>query len=200
MVKSSVKPTAKRSWRATPQFSTLTQKYAATILAPLRRGEAAAAKKLALAAVVRDETIRAERTRIYEPMLRIEKPKRRGGPPARIVWVRVRDRDRGLVHEISVATGKIIEHVVNEHANPPFSDKEREDARHAISTDTVLGRLVKQKDVGIEWFSPGSHTAGRGRAIGARLVRLKNNRVIETLADTEVNLDQEAVHEPRARQ
>ena len=133
MVKSSIRPTAKRSPRAAPQFSTLTQKYAATILAPLRRGEAAAARKLALAAVVRDKTIRAERTRIYEPTLRIEKAKRRGGPPARIVWVRIRDRDRGLVHEISVATGEVIEHIVNEHANPPFSDEEREDARRAIS-------------------------------------------------------------------
>jgi hypothetical protein len=199
MSKKSVQP-ARRSPRRAPKVSTLTLKYADTILAPLRRTEAAAATNLALAVVLRDGTIRAERTRIYGPTLRIEKPKRRGGAPARMVWVRIRDRDRGVVHEISVARGRVVEHVVNEYANPPFSNEEREDARRVIANDAVLGRIAARKDVGIEWFSPGTHTRSPGRVIGARLVRIQDHRVIETIAEAEVELDQGVLHERRGPQ
>lgn len=117
-----------------------------------------------------------------------------------MVWVRIRDRDRGLVHEISVAAGKIIEHVVNAYANPPFSDEEREDARRVISSDAVLGRLAARKGVDIEWFSPGTHTRGPGRVIGARLVRIRDHRVIETIAEAKVELDQGVLYESPSRQ
>jgi hypothetical protein len=199
MKKKSIKP-VRRSSRRRSEVSAHTLKYAETILAPLRRTEAAVATKLALAAVLRDGSIRAERTRIYGPTLRIEKPKRRGGTPARIVWVRIRDRDRGVVHEVSVATGKVIEHVVNEYANPPFSDEEREDARRVISSDPVLGRIAARKGVDIEWFSPGTHTRTPGRVIGVRLVRIRDHRVIETIAEAEVEFDQGVLHERRVRQ
>jgi hypothetical protein len=93
MSKKSIHPARRSPRRRASEVSTLTLKYADTILAPLRRTEAVGATKLALAAVLRDGTIRAERTRIYGPTLRIEKPKRRGGAPARIVWIRIRNRD-----------------------------------------------------------------------------------------------------------
>ena len=169
--------------------SAITLKYAATFLAPLRRTEAAAATKLALAMVLRETTVPANRVTIYGPTLRIEKPKRRGGPPARMVWVRIRDRDRGVVHEVSVAAGKIVEHIVNEYANPPFSDEEREDARRLISKDAVLGKIVARKGVEMQWFSPGTHTGGPRRLIGARLVRVQHDRVIEIVAQAQVDLD-----------
>lgn len=200
MSKKSIQRARRSPRRRTPKVSRLTLKYADTILAPLRRTEAAAATKLALAVVLRDGIIRAERTRIYGPTLRIEKPKRRGGAPARLVWVRIRDRDRGVVHEISVARGKVIEHVVNEYANPPFSDEEREDARRVISSDAVLGRIAARKGVGVEWFSPGVHMRSPQRLIGVRLVRIQEHSVIETIAEAEVEVDQGVLHERRVRQ
>jgi hypothetical protein len=200
MSKKSIQPARRSPRRRAPKVSTFTLKYADTILAPLRRTEAAAATKLALAVVLRDGTIRAERTRIYGPTLRIEKPQRRGGAPARMVWVRIRDRDRGVVHEISVERGKVIEHVVNEYANPPFSDEEREDARRLISSDAVLAKVAARKDVGIEWFNPGTHTASPQRVIGARLVRIQKGSVIETIAEAEVEVDRGVLHERRVLQ
>src|SRR5262245_47275998 len=197
MAKKSVRTTA----RSRPKGSPITQKYAATILTPLRRTEAAAATKLALTEVLRDGAVRADRTRIYGPTLRIEKPKRRGGAPTRLVWVRIRDRDRGVVHEISVGAGKIVEHRVDAYANPPFSDEEREEARRVISSDAVLGRLLSRKDVEIEWFNPGAHGDEQGRVIGARLLRTQKHRVIETMIAAQVELDKGVLlHEMRGHQ
>jgi hypothetical protein len=117
-----------------------------------------------------------------------------------MVWVRIRDRDRGVVHEISVVNGKIVQHAVNEHAIPPFSDEEREDAQRLIASDAMLGKIAARKDVEIEWFSPGTHSLGKGRVIGARLVRSKDHQVVETIAEAEIELDQGVLYGPRGRQ
>jgi hypothetical protein len=175
------------------EASTLTQRYARTVLAPLSRKEAATATKLALEVVLREGTIQRDRVRIYGPSLRIEKPQRRGGRPARLIWVRIRDRDQGVVHEVSVEAEKVIEHVIDGDANPPFSDEERDDAYRVIANDPKLGRLLARKDVGIEWFNP--HVHGRGRVIAARLVRVKDYHVVERITEAEVELDEGVLHE-----
>jgi len=179
--------------------SAITVKYAKTVLAPLGRKEAATAIKLALETVLRDGTVLRDRVRIYGPFLRIEKPEQRNGKPIRMIWVRIRDRDQGVVHEVSIEAEKVIEHVVNKHANPPFSDEERDDAYQLISKHPKLGKLLARKNVGIEWFSAGEH-GGRGRVIGARLVRVKDNLVVETLDGAEVELDEGVLHEGKGHQ
>lgn len=181
-----------------PEASVLTQKYADTVLAPLGRKEAVTATKLALEVVLRDGTVQRDRVRIYGALLRIEKPKRRNGAPRRIIWVRIRDRDQGVVHEVSIEAEKVTEHMIDADANPPFSDEERSDACRLISTDPQLGKLMERKGVVIEWFSAGEH--GGGRVIGARLVRVRDNRVIETITEAEVELDEGVLHKGRGHQ
>jgi hypothetical protein len=109
-----------------------------------------------------------------------------------MIWVRIRDRDHHVVHEVSLEAEKVIEHVIDADANPPFSDEERDDAYRLISKDPELGKLLARRDVGIEWFNSGEH--GRGRVIGARLVRLKDHRVIEGMTEAEVELDEGVLH------
>jgi hypothetical protein len=174
------------------EASTFTQKYARTVLAPLARKEAAAATKLALEKVLEDGTVLRDRVRIYGPWLHIEKPERRGDKPGRLVWVRLRDRDRGVVHEVIVQRDTVVRHDVDPDASPPFSDEERQDAERVIAEAPGLGRLVARKDIAIEWFNPHAH--GRGRFIGARIVRVKDNRVIEHVAEVEVELDAGVLH------
>ena len=157
-----------------------------TILAPMRRTEAVDATNLAIEVVARDGITR-DRVRIYGPTLRIEKPRRLGGAPRRMVYVRVRDRDRGVVHDVLIEAGKLIEHVVGKDANPPFSDEERNDAFHLIANHPSLSKLVRRKNVGLLWFQP-QQFAGR-RVIGARLVRLKNQYVLHQIAEAKVELD-----------
>ena len=178
--------------KKTTEASTFTQKYARTILAPLARNEAAAATRLALETVLADGTVLRDRVRIYGPWLHLEKPERRGDRPGRTIWVRLRDRDEGVVHELIVRRDTVVRHTVDPDASPPFSDEERRDAERVIAETPALGKLVARKDVAIEWFNPHAH--GRGRFIGARLVRVKDNRVIEQLAEAEVELDEEVLH------
>jgi hypothetical protein len=169
------------------EASTFTQKYARTVLAPLARREAAAAVALALETVVQDGTVRRDRVRIYGPWLHVEKPDTRGGKPGRMIWVRLRDRDSGVVHELIVQRHTVVRHTVDPDASPPFSDEERQDAERVIAAVPALGKLVARKDVAIEWFNPHAH--GRGRLIGARIVRVKGHRVVEQIAEAEVELD-----------
>jgi hypothetical protein len=177
----------------TTEISTFTKKYARTVLAPLARKEAAAATKLALKTVLRDGTVLRDRVRIYGPRLHIEKPKTRGAKPRRMVWVRLRDRDRGVVHEMIVERNTLVRHTIAPDASPPFSDEERQDATRVLAEAPPLGQLVARKDVAIEWFNPHAH--GRGRFIGARIVRVKDNRVIEQIAEAEVELDAGTLHQ-----
>jgi hypothetical protein len=173
--------------KKTIEASTFTQKYARTVLAPLARKEAAAATRLALETVVQDATVRRDRVRIYGPWLHVEKPKTRGGKPGRMIWVRLRDRDSGVVHELIVQRNTVVRHTVDPDASPPFSDEERQDAVRVIAAVPGLGRLVARKDVAIEWFTPHAH--GKGRLIGARIVRVKDHRVVEQIAEAAVELD-----------
>ena len=173
--------------------SPFTLKYARTVLAPLSRKEAMNAVKLAKDAVLRDGTVRRDRIRVYGPSLRIEKPARRGDRPARMIWVRIRDRDQRVVHEVSIEADKVIAHAVDAEASLPFSDDERDDAYRVIANNRQLGKLLARKDVEIEWFSPHAH--GRGRVIGARLVRVKDHQVTERITETEVDLDAGVIHE-----
>lgn len=183
--------TARR--KKTLEASTFTQKYARKVLAPLARKEAATATKLALEAVLNDGTVRRERIRIYGPWLHIEKPESRGEKPLRMVWVRLRDRDGGVVHEILVQHDAVVRHTVDPDASPPFSDEERQDAERVIAETPALAKLIARKDVGIEWFNPHAH--GKGRFIGARIMRLKENRVIDQLGEAEVELDAGVLHQ-----
>ena len=173
--------------------SPLTLKYARTVLAPLGRKEAKTAVTLALDAVLRDGTVRRDRMRVYGPSLRIEKPGRRGYQPARMILVRIRDRDQHVIHEVSIEADKVIAHVINAEANPPFSDDERHDAYRVLTNNPKLGKLLARKDVEIEWFSPHAH--GRGRVIGARLVRVKDHQVTERITESEIELDAGVIHE-----
>jgi hypothetical protein len=192
--KTSKKSTSPARKKKKPEASALTQKYAGSVLAPLGRKEAMAATELALQMVLRDGNVQRDRVRIYGPSLRIEKPKQRNGAPQRIIWVRIRDRNKGVVHEISIKGEKVTEHIINANANPPFSDEERSDAYRLISTDPQLGKIAKRKDVGIEWFSA-EHS--EGRVIGARFVRVRNYRVIDTITEAEIELDKGLLHKER---
>jgi len=178
--------------KKTTEASTFTQKYARTVLAPLARKEAAAATRLALETVLDDGAVLRDRVRIYGPWLHLEKPKSRGGKPGRMIWVRLRDRDGGVVHELIVERNTVVRHTVDPDASPPFSDEERQDAERVIAAAPALGKLVARKDVAIEWFTPHAH--GKGRFIGARLVRVKDNQVIEQMAEAEVELDAGVLH------
>src|SRR5215212_5459629 len=106
-----------------PEASVQTRKYAPTILAPMDREESAAATRLALDLVLRDGTVHRDRVRIYGPSLRIEKPTQRNGPPRRLIWVGIRDREKGVVHSVSLEGEKVTERLLDEAANPPFSDE-----------------------------------------------------------------------------
>ena len=179
----------------TPAASAFTQVHARTVLAPLREKEAAAAVKLALEAVLRDERIRRDRLRRYGPHLRIEKSNEPDGPPIRMIWVRLRDRDQGLVHEVSVAGKAVVEHRQDPNAHPAYNDEEYAEARALIAADERLGPILKRQDTEIEWFSP--HVHGPGRLIGARLVRVEGFEVVAVLAQAEVELDQGVMHTGR---
>ena len=192
------KPSRRLPNTKTAGASTFTQNFAKTVLAPLGRTESATAINLALEKVLRGGALRRERMRIYGPFLRIEKPKRRNGAPVRMIWVRLRDRDQRVVHEVTIEAEKVIEHKIDANANPPFSDEERADAYELISKAPKLGKLTSSKSVGIEWFSPGGH--GQSRVIGARLVHVKANRVTEVLTEAEVDLDEGILHEGRGHQ
>jgi hypothetical protein len=181
-----------KSIKKVPEASALTQKYAATILAPLGRKEAAAATKLALEIVLRDGNVKRDRVRIYGPSLRIEKPNRRNAAPLRLILVRIRDRDRGVVHDMSIKSGRIIEHLIDADANPPFSAEEQSDGIRLISADPQLGKLLASKRCEIEWFSAGEH--GGKRVLGARIVRVRDHRVMEIITEVEVELDEGVLH------
>jgi hypothetical protein len=185
-----IRPAKRFSKPRRSDASALTLKYASTVLGPLRRTEGSTATRLALASLLGDKTIQKERTRLYGPTLRVEKPKRRGGAPVRIVWVCIRDRDRGIVHEISVVSGKVVGHVANPHSNLPFSDEERDEARRLIRADAVVGKAAARKSTEIDWFSPAEHPHSSRRVIGARLMRVQSERLIRTIGEAEIELDQ----------
>ena len=109
--------------------SSITEKWAATVLAPLEDEEAARAVSLALqslAEVGRDPS----RLRRYPPQLRIEKPTERNGTPRRFVRVQIGDRDKHLVYDISVDTdGRIAESAAVEGVYPPVTADELREAR-----------------------------------------------------------------------
>jgi len=193
--KNSGKSNRPKPRKRAPESSALTRKYADAVLAPLGRKEAAVATKLALEAVLRDGSVQRDRVRIYGPSLRIEKPNRRNGAPIRMILVRIRDRDQRVVHDVSIQSEKVVEHVIDADANPPFSDEEQSDACRLISADSQLGKWVARKGVEIGWFSAGEH--GGGRVIGARLVRVRDHRVIKVIAEAEVELDEGALHKER---
>ena len=194
MTAKAVRRPSKPARRKKPlETSTFTQKYARTVLAPLGRKEAATATKLALETVLKDGAVRRERVRIYGPWLQVEKPESRGETPLRMVWVRLRDRDRGVVHEILVQHDTVVRHTVDPDASPPFSDEERQDAARVIAETPALATLMARKNVGIEWFNPHAH--GKGRFIGARIMRLSENRVIEQIGEAEIELDAGVLHQ-----
>jgi hypothetical protein len=115
-----------------------------------------------------------------------------------MILVRIRDRDRGVVHDVSIEAERVVEHVIDADANPPFSEEEQSDAFRLISADPQFGKLVAREGVGIEWFSAGEHRGGR--VIGARLVRIRNHRVIETITESEVELDKGVLQKKRGHQ
>ena len=176
--------------------SSLTRAYARTILKPLTRREAATSIRLAMEMVLSDSNLRRDRVRIHGPFLRVEKPTRRDGAPRRVIWVRVRDREKGVVHEMFFEAGKLVEHKIDPHANPPFSEEEREEARRLILNDRALADFLNRKDVEIDWFNPGGH--GGGRVIGARILRVEHHQHVEHLADAEVELDRGVLRARRA--
>lgn len=146
----------------------------------------------ALATVLRDGTVARDRTTIYDPQLRIEKARRRYAAPVRLVWVRIRDRDRRVVHEVSVRDGSVTEHVVSEDASPSFSEAELAEGRRLLAAEPDLSRLLAESDVEIEWFNPGH---GPERALGARFVRVRDHQVIESITEAVVDLDEGTVAE-----
>lgn len=64
-----------------PWASDQTKAYADSVLAPLDAEEAALAVREALATVTGDGSVARNRTRIYDPQLRIEKPRGAARPP-----------------------------------------------------------------------------------------------------------------------
>jgi hypothetical protein len=168
-------------------MSTQTEGFADSVLAPLDHEEAAVAVREALETVTRDGTVAQDRTTVYAPVLRIEKPPRLGASPARLVWVRIRDRDRRVVHEVFVEAGSVTEHVISKTASPPFSEAEHDEARRLLAEAAELARLLSRGDVGIEWFNPGH---GPERLIGARFVRVSDHQVVEPIRTAVVNLDE----------
>jgi hypothetical protein len=111
-----------------------------------------------------------------------------------MVWVRLRDRDRSVVHEVIVERNTLQRHTIDPEASPPFSDEERQDARRILAAAPALRRLMTRKDIAIEWFTPHAH--GSGRLIGARIMRVKDTRVIAQLAEAEIELDAGVLHHP----
>jgi hypothetical protein len=162
--------------------SVQTRQYAESVLAPVDPGEAETAIRAALEAV----GVAPNRARVYPPTLRIEKPPERNGAPTRMVWVRIRDRDRRLVHEVTVHEGSVIDHVESDEASPPFSDEERDEATQVLSAQSRFSQLLAEADTEIEWFSAGH---GPERLLGARLVRIDSHQVVEIVTDAIVDVD-----------
>jgi hypothetical protein len=173
-------------------MSRQTRAFAATILAPLGSDESDAAARVALDAVVAGGSVRAERLTAYPPQIRLEKPPRRDEAPRRLVWVRVRDSDRQVVHEIGVVDGVVVSHEVNEHGSPPVTDDERTAARRLLENDRRFRDVLADDSVEIEWFSPGH---GHDRLVGARLVRVDGTRVIDVVDSAAVDLDNSTILE-----
>jgi len=169
-----------------------TREFAATVLVPLGSEESAAAARTALEAVLADRSVRPERLTVFPPQIRVEKPLRRDEPPQRLVWVRVRDADRGVVHEITVADDVVVEHELNEHGAPPFTDDERAAGRRLLEGDSRFGDVLADPTVEIDWFNP-DH--GHDRLLGARLVRVDDTRVVDVIDSAVIDLDSGAVVE-----
>jgi hypothetical protein len=168
--------------RSDAWVSPQTRDYAESVLAPLERGEADTAVRAALTMV----GVAVDRARVFPPEVRIEKPSERNGAPMRLVRVRIRDRDRRLVHEVTVQDGSPIDHIESEEASPPFSDEEREDGTRALSGDSRVGELLADTDVEVEWFSAGR---GRDRLLGARFVRVDGHAVVGMITTAVVDVD-----------
>jgi hypothetical protein len=169
-----------------------TREFAATVLRPLGSDESDGAARTALDAVLADRSVRPERLTVYPPQIRVEKPPRRDEPPQRLVRVRVRDADRGVVHEITVADDGVIEHELNEHGAPPFTDDERAVGRRLLEGDSRFGDVLADPTVEIDWFNPGH---GEQRLLGARVVRVDDTRVVDVIDSAVVDLDAGTVDE-----
>ena len=181
-------PPAGESWWASRQ----TREFAVSVLAPIGSDESDAAARAALEAVIAGGSVRAERLTVYPCRVRVDKPPRRGAAPRRLVWVRVRDADRQVVHEIDVEEGVVVGHEVSEHGSPPFTGDERTAARRLLDVDSRFRDVLADASVEIEWFSPGH---GRQRLLGARLVRLEGTRVIDVVDSAVVDLDNAVIVE-----
>lgn len=162
-----------------------TRAFAATVLAPLGEEEAERAVLLARELVL-GAGAGADRIRVFPPRVRVEKPARRDGAPRRLVWVRVRDAERRVVHEVAVSQGEVVDHVVNEAGDPPLTLEEADLARSLLASDPRFGELLNDPTVEIEWFNPGH---GAERLLGARLVRVEANLVVEVLDQATADLD-----------
>jgi hypothetical protein len=181
-------PPEGESWWTSRQ----TRAFAATILAPIGRDESDGAARVALDAVIADESVQAERLTVYPPQIRVEKATRRDETPRRLVWVRIRNADQRVIHELAVADGVVVSHDLNEHGSPPFTVDERTAAHRLLADDRRYRDLLADDTIEVEWFNPGH---GRVRLLGARLVRLEGSRVIDVVDSAVVDLDNATILE-----
>lgn len=180
--------------------SSITETWAATVLAPLEDEEAARAVSLALqslAEVGRDPS----RLRRYPPQLRIEKPTERDGTPRRFVRVQIGDRDKHLVYDISVDTdGRIAESAAVEGVYPPVTADELGEARRVAESDPRVRKLIGDESVQVHVFAP-EHGPSRNRRVGIVYLRPGHAEGKEgaapfgpvRLGQVEVDLDDERI-------
>ena len=155
--------------------SSLTDRWAASVLAPLGEREAQRAVEAAVHAV-EDLGCNPSRLRVYPPQLRIDKPARRDGAPTRHLRVPVRDRDQRVLYEVVIDADGRVEDTQPVAVYPPPTAEEVAEARHLAETEARVEDLVGQRPVQVRLFAPG-HGSGESRTIGLEYLDLPSTDV-----------------------
>ena len=145
-------------------MSKLTRELA-SVIAPLKKKEEAAAIKVAQAHLGGELS---DHYRIFGAELRVDKPREPGKRPSRMVGVLVVDYGNRRNLEVLVDTGAKVVRVDDlGGAQPAYTDEEIKEAREIAEQDSRAARFAKMKGLFVSEFGP-ERASDNARRIGLR--------------------------------
>lgn len=165
----------------------------APALAPLSKAEERRAIKAAMEYFLSHRDYADDRFRVLGAELTIDKPRRRGAPPQRLVEVIIADysarRNLGFVVNTD---GKVLRGEPLAY-QPAFHADEMREARAIAEQDERVARIAKLKSVFVSAYSPEAKVKEGTRLVGLRYVPSVGKQAFVPLASVAVNLNERRI-------